>query len=318
MGTEEHGEEFMRDRFEDSALRLLRNIFRAGLFENPYLDMEHTKATVGNPDFMAEGFDAQKRSVVMLKNSEHTLPVSENLKVYIPERYVPAGRDWFGNETPERWEHLISPDVASNYFEVVEEPSEADLALVGIESPAGGNGYDRSDVEEGGNGYLPISLQYEDYTADHAREVSLAGGSPFEDFTNRSYRGKTVSTSNSYDLQMVNETREEMGDKPVVVTINVSNPMVFHEFEHNADAILIHNGIQNQALLEIISGRFEPEGLLPFQMPASMRTVEEQYEDVPRDMDPHVDSEGNSYEFAFGLNWDGVIRDERVEHYGSR
>ena len=48
MGLEEHGEEFMRARFETSARRLLTNIFRVGLFENPYLDLENTKAVVGS------------------------------------------------------------------------------------------------------------------------------------------------------------------------------------------------------------------------------------------------------------------------------
>jgi beta-glucosidase len=46
-----------------------------------------------------------------------------------------------------------------------------------------------------------------------------------------------------------------------------------------------------------------------------MITVEQQYEDVPRDMIPYEDSEGNSYDFAFGLNWKGVIKDERVKKY---
>lgn len=43
MGVKEHGEEWMRARFERSARRLLLNIFRTGLFENPYVDVEHTK-----------------------------------------------------------------------------------------------------------------------------------------------------------------------------------------------------------------------------------------------------------------------------------
>jgi beta-glucosidase len=51
-------------------------------------------------------------------------------------------------------------------------------------------------------------------------------------------------------------------------------------------------------------------------MPADMLTVEEQFEDVPRDMTPYVDAAGNSYDFAFGLNWDGVIKDERTTRYG--
>ena len=50
-------------------------------------------------------------------------------------------------------------------------------------------------------------------------------------------------------------------------------------------------------------------------MPIDMDTVEANLEDVPRDMDPYVDSEGNAYDFCFGLNWSGVIDDERVATY---
>jgi beta-glucosidase len=50
-------------------------------------------------------------------------------------------------------------------------------------------------------------------------------------------------------------------------------------------------------------------------MPADMLTVEAQFEDVPRDMTAYKDSEGNTYDFAFGLNWKGVINDERVKKY---
>lgn len=315
MGVEEFGEEYMRERFETSAVRLLRNMFYTGLFENPYVDVENTKETVGNPDFMREGYEAQLKSVVMLKNMEQALPVQENLKVYMPERYLPESRDWFGNVIPERWENLVSPEIAAGYFTVVDSPEEADFAIVSIESPKGGNGYLRSDTESGGNGYVPISLQYGDYTAGHAREESIAGGSPFEDFTNRSYRGKQGSAANVNDMELVNSTKEEMEDKPVIVTIKVANPMVFHEFEENADAILIHSGVQDQALLEIISGEYEPSGLLPFQMPSGMQTVETQFEDTSRDMEPYRDSEGNIYDFAFGLNWSGIISDERVQKY---
>ena len=46
-----------------------------------------------------------------------------------------------------------------------------------------------------------------------------------------------------------------------------------------------------------------------------MEAVEANEEDVPRDMDCYVDSEGNSYDFAFGLNWSGVIDDERTKAY---
>ena len=37
-------------------------------------------------------------------------------------------------------------------------------------SPNSGTGYDKSDREKGGNGYMPISLQYNDYTATFAAD----------------------------------------------------------------------------------------------------------------------------------------------------
>jgi beta-glucosidase len=315
MGVAEHGEELMRQRFEQSAVRLLRNIFRVGLFENPYLDVAETEKTVGNPDFMKAGYDAQLRSVVMLKNQQKTLPVQKQLKVYIPKKLVPASLNWFGIQTPESWKDAVNPEVAKKYFEVVEKPEQADVALVCIDSPKGGVGYSQDDLKKNGNGYVPISLQYGPYKADFARETSLAGGSPLESFTNRSYKGKTTTGTNIQDMKTVLETKKQMGSKPVIVIVKVSNPMIFAEIEKSASAILIHMGVQDQALMDILTGAAEPSALLPFQMPADMKTVEEQFEDVPRDMKCYLDSEGNSYDFAFGLNWSGLINDARVEKY---
>ncbi len=315
IGVAEHGEEYMRERFEVSAIRLLKNIFRVGLFENPYLNVSQTENIVGNAEYMKAGFDAQLRSVILLKNQENTLPLKVKQKVYVPQRYIAPSTNWWGIVTPAKTESPFNIEVVAKYFEVVDNPEEADFALVGIKSPDGGVGYDSADLENGGNGYVPISLQYGDYTAKDAREVSLAGGSPLEDFTNRSYKDKSVNTRNTTDMQLVNETKVKMGGKPVIVSVHISKPMIFSEIEASASAILVHMGVQDQALLEIISGKTEPSALLPMQMPADMNTVETQFEDVPRDMKTYVDSEGNTYDFAFGLNWKGVISDKRVKKY---
>jgi beta-glucosidase len=106
-----------------------------------------------------------------------------------------------------------------------------------------------------------------------------------------------------------------MKGKPVIVSINMSHPMVFSEFEKNANAILVHFDVQDQALLDIITGMAEPSALLPMQMPANMEVVEKQAEDVPYDMDVHVDDQGNAYDFGYGLNWKGVITDDRSKKY---
>ncbi|MBX7127341.1 MAG: glycoside hydrolase family 3 protein [Cyclobacteriaceae bacterium] len=315
MGVKELGEDKMRARFEQSALRLLRNIFRTGLFENPYLDPAASKQVVGSPDKMKAGYDAQLKSVVMLKNKSNTLPLKKGIKVYVPKKFTPAGVNFLGQPTPESNEYPVNIDIVKKFFEVTDKPEEADAALVFIASPNSGNGYNSADAKKGGNGYVPISLQYGAYTATDARDPSIAGGDPFEKFTNRTYRGKKSQAINSTDLGMVTATAAKMKGKPVIVSVNVSNPMVFAEFEKQAAGILVSFGVQDQALLEIITGVAEPSALLPMQMPASMTDVEKQAEDVPLDMTCYTDESGNTYNFGFGLNWKGVIADERTRRY---
>ncbi|AEI39949.1 glycoside hydrolase family 3 protein [Paenibacillus mucilaginosus] len=315
IGVQEHGEAYMRARFEQSAVRLLRNMFRLGLFENPYLEPEESSRTVGNPAFMQEGYEAQLKSMVLLKNKGGLLPLQRGKTVYIPKRFTPAGKDWFGNPTPERCEYPVNLEIVSRYFTVTENPDEADFGLVFMSSPKSGSGYSQEDADAGGNGYVPLSLQYRPYTAVHARKTSLAGDARPEDALDRSYRDKSVTTHNEADLDAVLETRRRMGGKPMVVSLLLANPAVLGEFEGEVDAILANFGVQDQAVMEMLTGAAEPSGLLPMQMPANMQTVEEQFEDMAHDMECHVDTEGHTYDFAYGMNWSGVIEDERTRKY---
>lgn len=315
MGVKEHGEAAMRTRIEQSAVRLLTNIFRVGLFENPYLLPETAASVVGQAKFMQAGYQAQLQSVVMLKNKANALPLTKGKTVYIPKRFTPAGRNFMGMNTPEKLDYPVNLAIVKKYFTVTDNPAEADYAIAFIRSPDSGGGYSSQDAKAGGTGYVPISLQYGDYTAQGTRNPSLGGGDPLEKFTNRSYNGKSVKTINSSDLTMVTETYAKMNGKPVIVAVQMSNPTIFSEFDKQSNAILAHFSVQDQALLDILTGATEPSGLLPMQMPADMKTVEAQAEDVPRDMKCHVDSEGNTYDFAFGLNWKGVIRDSRTNAY---
>lgn len=316
MWAKAQGEKSARQRFEQSARRLLLNVFRVGLFEHPYLDPEASEKIVGNPQFMQEGYEAQLKSVVMLKNHDNkTLPMDKRYKVYVPKRHFPAIPGLWGGISEEKTVEPIDLALVRKYYEVVEQPEQADFAICLIEEPSTGFGYSAADVKRGGNGYVPYSLQYDDYKAVDARSVSIAGGDPMEKFTNRSYKGKTVKAYNRDDMLMVSETKRAMGEKPVIVILETGRPVVLSEIEPKADAILVSFNVQHQALLDIISGKNEPSALLPMQMPADMKTVEEQNEDVPRDMRCYQDAEGNTYDFAFGLNWQGVIKDERVKNY---
>src|SRR5205085_9511925 len=141
--------------------------------------------------------------------------------------------------------------------------------------------------------------------ATYAREKSIGAGDPVVDpsITNRSYKDKSFTASNTTDLQLILDTKASMNGKPVIVVLNISRPMVFAEFEKEVQGIVGGFGVQEQAIMDIVSGAAEPSALLPVQMPANMKTVEEQKEDVPHDMECHVDSEGHVYNFGYGMNW---------------
>ncbi|MCD8023202.1 MAG: twin-arginine translocation signal domain-containing protein [Lachnospiraceae bacterium] len=330
--VEEQGQEYADERFAESARRLLTNIFNVGLFENPYLDVEQSAATVGKAEYMEKGYDAQLKSVVMLKNSGNVIseydPDAEKKTVYVVS-YTSTSTDETTLVTTTTTTPSVSAEVLSEYFNVTTNPDEADFAIIGMECPSTGSGYSTDDIEAGGNGYLPISLQYREYTADTARETAIASdpGAEFidsdtgeivytDEVENRSYKGKSVTASNEYMLDALEETKELMGDKPIVVYMRQTKANIWSEIEPLADAIIVGYSISDQAAVEIIAGVTEPSGILPLQQPLSMEVVEAQDEDVPMDMECYVDSEGNVYDIAFGLNWSGVINDERVAAYG--
>ncbi len=350
MGVKEHGKAYMDKRFQQSAVRLLRNIFQIGLFENPYLDVAKTVQEVGNPHDKAEGYKAQVASIVMLKNKGNVIHQAEAQStkpvVYIPMIFRPAQENkTFHTYSPAHWFLPVDLKTASEYFTVVTdkvkdltandrdgkpmaavtdierlapaEVAKADMVLAVIDNPTNaGNQFDGLGCDEQGN-FIPLSLQYKPYTADSAavRKASIA----HDEGENRSYFGRSARIINATDLDGVAYGREcaaKSGkDMPVVTMVHALKPMIFSEVEPLSDAILVGYGVSDAAYFDILTGKFEPQGLLPMQQPKDMETVERQFEDTPRDMECYTDSEGHTYDFAYGLDWKGQIKDARTAKY---
>lgn len=309
LALERHGENWANRKINTIAERVLTPEFRLGSFENPYSDPEFSEKFVGREDFKAKGIAAHRKSVVLVKNNG-VLPHASG-KVYIADKFGGGIPDRSGHVEPITSKKPFAAEEASKYFEVSETIEEADCAIVVMDSPQSGSGYDGKEKK-----YIPISLQYNDYTAVNAREVSIAGDYIDGVRENRSYRGNSVKTYNKYDLDNLLEVKEKMGDKPVIVVLRCTNPVVPSEFEPYADAVIVtFTGTPDAVIFELIAGKYEPSGLLPFQMPESMDAVEAHLEDTPRDVTPYTDGNGNTWDFAYGLNWSGVIDDERVKKY---
>ncbi|MGY0035291.1 glycoside hydrolase family 3 C-terminal domain-containing protein [Pedobacter sp. NJ-S-72] len=270
---------------------------------------------------MKAGFQAQLKSVILLKNKSSVLPMAKNKTVFVPKIYYPASKDWWGNLSAPKFDFPVDINLVKKYYNLTEDPAQADFSIVFVSSPySADGGYDLNDRKSGGNGYVPITLQYNAYTASTARTKSMAAGDPVIDpsIDNRSYANKTVTAYNTMDLRTILDTKSAMKGKPVIVVVNASKPMIFNEFEKQVEGIVLHFGVSGQAVLDIISGAAEPSGLLPVQMPADMLTVEKQYEDTPFDMNCHTDALGNVYDFGYGLNWKGKISDQRNAKYHSK
>lgn len=331
------GQRMARDRFEASATRLLRTSFRCGLFENPYLDPESSTATVGRADFTSTGKAAQRDSLVLLKNrpvgvsgvagsrapsadsaanvSESavhpTLPLTSDATVYVPTLHREDSLSFF--RTPVAAHDVDPLRVDSCPLRRTHDPRKADVAVVFIESPLS-NPYSVDDREKGGNGYLPLTLQYRPYTARTARQRSIASGD-FRESADRGYRDKTNRAVNASDLNAVLQARADMEEKPVIVVVRMHNPAVLAEFEPYVDAIIVDFGVEQDAVWELLTGAFAPSGLLPLALPTDMEAVEAHCEDLPFDYEPYADTEGNAYDFGYGMSFGGVIDDDRTHRY---
>lgn len=305
--VEKNGQEEADQNWADAAVACVLPIFRVGNFECPYVVTAESAATfeANTPDVTNE---LAQSSIVMLKNNGIIAQRDTKLKAYIVSN---------SDELP------VSKKVLKGYFEIVDNPSEAEVAIVFVDSPKCVNTGYNTDAEE----WCPITLQYRPYTADAdcVEEDSITGDvkiekteSPYgivenKTVENRGYYDAENTVANEADLDLI-LTTAELGI-PTVVCVNASGAFCVDEFEDKVDAILVGFGVDKSNYLPLVAGQVEPSALLPLQMPASMEAVEAQQSGAPRDMECYVDANGNTYDFAFGLNWTGVINDTRTERF---
>ena len=330
--AEETSEDEALARVRESARRALRTFYVIGLSDCPYIESTESNKVVEGEELTSLAAEAVDKSIIMLKNAGGAIKDRSGAKpkVYVPMKYADGAwtlpvteavaaeaidivTDTLGEPTGPAGE-----DGEATYAETdvtrasAEDVAGCDLVAAFISNPTAGVGYDTETQT-----YLPITLQYGEYVADGAnvRETSIAGDVVDGVKENRSYAGKSTTAANASELTFVQEMSELAGDVPLVLCVNADRPMIFSEVEPLADAILVGFSAGGDDFLHLLAGTAEPSALLPLQMPANMDTVEANQEDVPRDLECYVDSEGNEYDFAFGLNWSGVIDDERVATY---
>ncbi len=106
-------------RLDVSVRRLLREKFRLGLFDRPFVDPEQAAAVVGAPARRAAGRRAQQRALTLLTNRDlhpgsPVLPLDRGVKIYAPG---------------------VDAEALGRFATAVDDPGAADVALLRLKTP---------------------------------------------------------------------------------------------------------------------------------------------------------------------------------------
>ncbi|MDH3698796.1 MAG: glycoside hydrolase family 3 C-terminal domain-containing protein [Flavobacteriaceae bacterium] len=101
------------EKIDVSVKRILRDKFRLGLFDDPYVDVDNS-AVYENEVFRQKGREAQRRSMVLLKNDNNILPLKEGVKLYVEG---------------------INEETAAQFSTLVSDVSEADYVILKLRTP---------------------------------------------------------------------------------------------------------------------------------------------------------------------------------------
>ncbi|ULT57367.1 glycoside hydrolase family 3 protein [Neobacillus drentensis] len=281
-------------RINEANVRLLTEMFALGLFDDrTYVSPEKATSVVKNPANWEAAYEAHKKSVTVLKNSNQTLPLTaEKLggkKVYVevfhkePERAAA-----YTEKARQECQEL-------GQFTLTDNHEEADIAILFL-SPKSGAYFNATP------GLLELEI-CEDKT-----ETALDGST---------YQETTLSGMDH--LKEVADSVHVRGGK-VIMSVNVILPWILGNVEPLADVLIAGYDTYYKAQYEVMAGNFRPVGVLPLTLPASdaVIAVDENGDcasrnDVPGyDKDQYMtegmtyayqDRDGNVYKLGHGLTY---------------
>jgi beta-glucosidase len=255
-----------------SVTRLLKEQFELGLFENPYVDPNRAAYLVGNSSFQQKADLAQRKSIVLLQN-KMTLPLAQpkgkdTLKIFTigMNTALFKEREWANYK-------VTSGDYNKAKKETLPAiPKETDIAIIRIQVSNDGG----SDRRFGG-----------------ADSTEL-------DFLSFSDMAKSKSWKISPSLEDIQAVMQSVGTEKTILSIDFRQPYVLDEASGllHAAGILATFGVSDAAVMDIIMGKFNPTGKMPYALAKTSAAVIKQDPDAPGY--PEKDT---LFPFGFGLNY---------------
>ena len=245
---------------DDAVRRILRKKFELGLFDDPYkfCNAQREQKELNNPEHTKAARQMADRSIVLLKNKNHLLPLSKNIKTiaFIGPLVKPL------KQNKGFWDVEV-PGVDSNFIVSQWE---------GLKNKVGANTkllYAKGCEIEGENkdGFAEAVS-----TAKQADVVILSIGE------RRDMTGEAKSRSNINIPGVQEDLLKELlaTGKPVVVLINAGRPLVFNYTADNATAILYTWWLGSEAgdaIADVLFGDYNPSAKLPITFPRSVGQI---------------------------------------------
>ena len=300
-------------RVNEAAGRLLKEQLLLGLFENPYVDAARADAIVGNERFRAHALDAQRASIVLLKNAAngtgHVLPLAKptaarGVRLYTMglNAKVVSGEEYGGYT-------VVTGDYDAAKGERRASAAGADYAVIRVEvtNPRDVTSeYGSSDPATGANAAYRNPLTGKTWGAEDPGDLDrgLRFGGPFPwEADNLSFSAMAASRSWSVSPSLADITAvmNEAGAARTILCIYFRQPYVLDEESglRNAGAMLAGFGVSDAALMDVMTGRFAPRGKLPFALAKTLQAIRDNQPDAPGY--PAADT---LFPFGHGLTYD--------------
>ena len=293
-----------RSRIDDAVRRILRIKFRAGLFDEPYVDPAAAEAAQLLPDAVAAARKAAGRSMVLLKNDGATLPLDPAKKTAVIGPLGDNGHDMLG----PWWGRGRDEDAVTVFDGIAAQSPGATFAqgcTIADREPPNNPPADECDRDLDVAGAVAA--------AEAADQVVLALGET------RGHSGEAASLT---DIDLIGRQQElidavKATGKPFVVVLFNGRPLTLQKVADQAPAILEawFPGVQaGNAVADVVFGAVNPGGKLPVSFPRRIGQVPIYYNHEPTGRPCDTGSKYNSryrdlpscdplYEFGFGLSY---------------